>query len=233
MSIKKNNKELKFKLDLKKNLILYDPKITGIFYKKVQNIKYNLELNLVKKQKGYFNFFYENRNLFFNDKGSYIYDYYFLRESKLLKIKKQPIYLYFYRYYEIFKKFISDDHTKKYDSLYCISIYNNNNLMEKIYEVFKFLNYKINIFELNNSKNNTIEVIQILNMYNLIDTHKNIVNFTKYDIIFYNDLYFIEKLHKSIMNTINVFIGLLFGLKYTNLGGTFILCVGTVYSNQK
>ena len=224
--------ELKFKLDLKKKLIFFNPIISGLFCEKTENIKYDLELNLVKREKGNFNDNYKNRFILLMNKIIYINDYFFLRNYKLFNLKKNLLtfikkktkYLYFFRYNEIFKKFIIDvDKEKKYNSICDISIYN---ITDKMPEVFEHFNYKINLYKLGDLNNN---LYGLLNIYELINTHRNMIDYPKYDIVLYPDVYFIGR---SIMNSINSFIGLLCGLKYTNLGGFFVLCIGTIYNKN-
>ena len=226
--------ELKFKLDLKKNLILFNPIITGLFCEKSENIKYDLELNLVKREKGDFNNNYINRIVFIFNKIIYINDFFFIRKYKLFDpkknynifIKKQSKYLYFFRYNEIFKKFIIDvDKEKKYNSIFDLSL---NNMKDQMVDVFEHFNYKINIFNLNLQINN---LTGIVNFYEIIDT-QNITNYIKYDIVLFPDQYFIYNTKKNMLNPIVSFIGLLCGLKYTNLGGVFILCIGTIYNKN-
>ena len=235
MSNKKFNKELKFKLDLKKDLILFNPKITGLFCEKSEKIKYDLELNLVKKENGNINDNYMKRFFLLLNKIIYILDYFLLRTFKsltlkkdlLIFIKKKTKYVYFYRYNEIFKKFLIDvDKQKKYNSICDISIYN---ITDKMPEVFEHFNYKINSYKLGDPNNNSYG---LLNLYELINTHRNMIDYPKYDIVLYPDTYLILKINKSMLHPINPFIGLLCGLKYTNLGGFFILCIGTIYNKN-
>ena len=167
------------------------------------------------------------------------------KDKSLTITKYIPITTKFFYVAEIFNKFNIFNINKKdnillfsYDLNYIEYIkYNNykiNNIttvvpvINKILyndELIKYINY------INTVKN--IYDIQIINyndnLYTLPKTHIETIK-NKYNIVIYT-LYQFDKnlfMYENYLNLPNIFIGALVGLKYTEIGGTFILNFGSV-----
>jgi len=251
-----NNLKLKLKLQITKNeKILYNPNnnICGNYYNSFLNkVDTTIGIDFNKSSEYIDKFYFASQTL---------YDYLLLSNdeikinkffierlnNKLLITKYIPISSKFYYYTEIFNK-------------YNINITHKHKLLVIGYtitpiEFIKFNNYKINninvvipmigidstkIMQKWNEYINiikgiyNIQIIEYLDiLYKLpilqidnIDKKNDLVIYNIYD----SDAYLY--VYETYLNIPNIFIGALIGLKYTNIGGTFILNFGSVAYKQ-
>ena len=220
-------------LKLSKNIKIFEP-ICGVFYKKFMDLFLQLTLSRNKKYLNYYN------------KAYYVYPYYFSNETNIYDkipekyklIKYNPLTIYFYRGIEIYKLFI-EKQIKNKSNLVISEICSFPILLE----VIKYNNFKINNLNFYKQydayiKDDLFDIIKELhNLYNfnsysldksiysIIDDKDENNKIKKSDIISYG-IYNMESNLTNLdnyYNIINLFVGLMVGLKYTKINGTFIL----------
>jgi hypothetical protein len=231
----------KIKLSFTKQLKMIDEPIWGLFYKKCLDIflKYHKEAHKFLVNSDYINpYFFANEGNIFTKSIQHKFNKYipftpqFYRGLELVKIYlsknilsnpdlvfteigSMPIFsevikyynykikeLNFYRQYHNYRLNDNDD-------------VNNINIFQELYNKIKSV-YDFNFYNIGSS------------IYTLIENDNSI---KKSDIItysIYNILFDIKKYRKitkidNYINIINIFVGLLVGLKYLNLGGILIL----------
>jgi len=218
----------KLKFNLQKNVILID-KISGIYYNKYDNIS----MQFYNKYK-----FGKNFIMY----STYLYKYYFSGEtylilsklninklSNFLKFKPQT-HLYF-RYNEMLIKYLGK---KKYTSFSFIGQYIDHTFLEYL----KFNNYDIKkLYYILIKKNNEKELSKELNILEFLKPMYELPyeNYTKTDFIVYSIYDILPDIYMNLhfQNDINLFIGLLYGLKFTNSGGTFILNISHINNKNQ
>jgi hypothetical protein len=238
-SIKGGNQQSMLKLDLSNDFLAFD-RIAGNFYDTFENYTINRYYKNPPK---------ELENLFFFERvvkeTAYLYlypfsgyQYYWHIKIKIPEHNIKPLYepftYDFYAYHEIYKLFL-------YKNLRTILIignspgiievlqYNNHLLENSYYVNIKYssklykqkLDFEEKVIKFINKHNIDIKIIDYTdNIYNLLNQ-----SLERTELFVYNNFEYIEGImnHTSHLNILNIFIGMLCGLKYTELGGTFVL----------
>ncbi len=229
------------KVTFSKQLKMIDEPVWGVFYKQYLNIRMKSikQINKTSIDNFAYPYFFTNEEL----------------QNKLFKTKPHKFNKYipftsqFYRCIEIFKIFL-----EKYLISNSDSIVTEIGSVPVLSEVLKYYNYKIgglNFYNqyytyMLNENNDKIENLEMLykkikdtydfNFYNLNESvysliedsnsikQSNIISYSIYNLNFYNNTVMID----NYTNIINLFIGLLVGLKYLNHGGIFILSFNAI-----
>jgi hypothetical protein len=221
-----SNTELK--LNLTKNFVAND-RVSGMFYDRFEKIA----------QYGFQKVAKELIHLYLYPFSGYQYFWRLKLSLKGNSIKAiyEPITYDFYSYNELYKLYINKSIKNVFiignsPSIIEVLQYYNHNLENSAY--INVINYKTYDQKFEDKIKFDKQVIQFINKHNInidVTEFNNIIydlinqSSDKYELFIYNNFDPIRGFGSNIShyNTINLFVGMICGLKYTAIGGTFIL----------